>query len=67
MCDESNDRGDNKLLVILVRIYDKESSSIKTRFLDMPICNDGTGEGVFNTLEDILRYMSDWMQVAEQQ
>ena len=37
LCDESNDQGDNKCFVILVRLYDTELGKTLTRFLDMPV------------------------------
>ena len=56
MCDESNDRNEEKNLVILVRLYDDESNSVKTRFLDMPMCNIGTAQSVFSKIEQCLEW-----------
>lgn len=53
--DESNDRGNDKLLVILARVYDDETSRVETKFLDMPVCNSGTAENMFNAIDKVLR------------
>ena len=51
LVDESNDKGDDKCVIILVRIFDRELSEIVTKFLDIPICNIGTGESLFNCID----------------
>lgn len=53
MIDESNDRGQNKQLVILARVYDKEVEKVVTKFIDMPVCNLGTGLNIFNTIDKV--------------
>ena len=53
MLDESNDSGDDKILAILVRIYDEDIYRISTRFLAMPVCNIGTAENIFNALNEV--------------
>ena len=55
LCDESNDRGADKLFVILVRIFEEENRTVSTRFLDMPVVNIGTGLNLFTALENCLR------------
>lgn len=55
MIDESNDRRTEKRLAILVRLF-TASEGTKTRLLDMPVCNDGRAEAIFNTLDELLRY-----------
>ena len=55
LCDESNDQGDDKDFVILARIYDEKEMAVRTRFLAMPTCNIGTGENLFNLLDETLR------------
>jgi hypothetical protein len=39
MCDESNDHGNDKCFVILIKVFDDDLGSTHTRFLDMPIVN----------------------------
>lgn len=65
MLDESNDRGDNKQLVILARVYDVKLSSVKTKFIDMPICNSGTGQNLFDTVDQVFRlvYYTEGYQI----
>ena len=64
LCDEGNDSND-KNFTILVRLWDKNLGKPMTRFLDMPICNIGTGEKLF---ELINKSLSDrqiaWSNVA---
>lgn len=57
LCDESTDRGisSDKNLVILVRVYDEILQKPTTRFLDMPTCNIGTADHIFNTIQSKLR------------
>lgn len=55
MIDESNDRGHNKQLVLLARLYDLEEKAVATKFIDMPICNNGTGENIFQTINRVFR------------
>lgn len=70
MCDESNDRGNDKNFVILVRVFDDNVGQVVTQFLDMPVCNRATGENLFGTLnavfenrglkwENVVGYCSD--------
>ena len=58
LCDESNDRGVDKCFAVLVRILEEESRSVKTRFIDMPVVNVGTGANLDAALDKILRYFS---------
>ncbi|KAK2185100.1 hypothetical protein NP493_246g02099 [Ridgeia piscesae] len=44
-------------LVILVKVFDAKTDHAATRFLDIPICNIGTGENIFNAIDDCLRYL----------
>jgi hypothetical protein len=53
MIDESNDKGDDKMLTILIRVYDETIQKISTRFLGIPTCNIGTGERIFNCLNEV--------------
>ncbi|XP_078315534.1 SCAN domain-containing protein 3-like [Crassostrea virginica] len=55
LCDESNDRGADKCFAVLVRIFEEESRSVKTRFIDMPVVNVGTGANLYAALDKILR------------
>lgn len=51
LCDESNTIQKEKELVILARIYDEDSLEIVTKFVDMPVCNIGTADSIFEKLE----------------
>ena len=53
MIDESNDLKAEKRLVRTFNIF----KSSKTRILDMPVCSIGTGEAIFNTVDDVFRYV----------
>lgn len=53
MIDESNDQGDDKMLAVLVRVYDQNIKRISTRFLGIPTCNIGTSENIFNCLNKL--------------
>lgn len=50
ICDESNDRYEEKNFVVLARLYNEDSCDVETRFIDMPICNIGTGQNLFDTI-----------------
>lgn len=50
LTDESNDFSGSKNVVILVRYFDAKLGRAVTRFLDMPICNAGTGELIFDAI-----------------
>ncbi|CAC5376949.1 unnamed protein product [Mytilus coruscus] len=52
MCNESNDRGNDKLFVILVRYFDSILGDTVTRFLDMPIVNIGNAQNLFDALDN---------------
>ena len=56
MIDESNDQKTDKRLAILIRMFTLTNGT-KTRMLDMPVCNDGTAEAIFNKLDAVLRYL----------
>ena len=43
LTDESNDQGGEKTLAILVKVFDPEIARAVTQFVDIPICNIGTG------------------------
>ena len=47
-CDEGNGRG-----ATLVRIFKDKSRPIKTRFIDMPVMNIGTGQNLFYAIPSI--------------
>lgn len=53
MVDESNDHRDDKCVTILVRVLDRTVKRISTRFVDLPVCNIGTGANLFNTLNEV--------------
>ena len=50
LCDEGNDV-DDKNFAILVRLWDDEQGRPVTRFLDMPVCNIGTAEKLFELID----------------
>ena len=50
---ESNDNNSEKGLFILVRVT--EPAGVATRFLDMPVVNTGTGENIFNAIDNSFR------------
>ena len=54
MCDASYDKADNKTFALLVRVFDEEVCAVRSRFLDMPICNVGTVEKLFCAIQDSL-------------
>ena len=55
LCDESNDRGDaEKLLTVLVRLFNPVSGTIVTRHLDTIGITDLTGLGIFTAVKSIL-------------
>ena len=53
MVDESNDQGGEKTMAILIRVADRSLKRIATRFLAMPICNIGTGQNLFNAINNV--------------
>ena len=50
-CDESNDTNQQKTLAIVVKYFDEVMERAITGFLDMPICNIGTAQSIFNQLD----------------
>ena len=57
LTDESNNQAGEKSLVILVKVFDAKIDRAATQFLDIPICNIGTGENIFNAIDNCLRYL----------
>lgn len=55
MIDESNDKGDDKCMVILVRIFDTNTASITTKFIGIPICNFSTAADLFEKLNTLFK------------
>lgn len=55
MCDESNNRKTDKEFVILARVYDEATLQVATRFIEMPVCNVGNAENLFEKLSEALR------------
>ncbi|KAK5873254.1 hypothetical protein PBY51_018312 [Eleginops maclovinus] len=55
MCDESNNRKTDKEFVILTRLYDEATLQVATRFLEMPICNVGNAENLYEKLSEAFR------------
>ncbi|CAC5396617.1 unnamed protein product [Mytilus coruscus] len=53
MIDESNDKGDNKKLNILVRVYNTTLQKIATHFVGIPTCNIGTSDSIFRCLDKV--------------
>ncbi|XP_047226593.1 uncharacterized protein LOC124871367 [Girardinichthys multiradiatus] len=54
MCDESNNRKGNKEFVILTRLYDEATLQVVTRFMEMPVCNVGNAENLYEKLSEAL-------------
>ena len=51
-CDESIDTNQQKTLVaIVVKYFDEVRERAVTGFLDMPICNIGTAQSIFDQLD----------------
>ena len=44
--------------VILARVYNEENLEVATKFLDLPTCNVGNAENLFNKLDITLRSVS---------
>ena len=57
LTDESNDQGGEKTLAILVKVFDPEIARAVTRFVDIPICNIGTGANIFEQIDNCFRYL----------
>lgn len=56
LCDCGSDLGaQNKDFVILVRIFDTALGEVKTRFLDMPSCNQTTAQNLFECIKSALQ------------
>ncbi|XP_054601663.1 uncharacterized protein [Nothobranchius furzeri] len=55
MCDESNNRKTDKEFVILTRLYDEATLQVATKFMEMPICNVGNAENLYEKLREALR------------
>lgn len=62
-CDEGNDRGTDKGFAILVRIFEEEFLSVKSRFLVMPIVNIVTGANLYMAMDQCPRYIYNNMHV----
>ena len=64
LCDEGNDI-DEKNFAILVQFWDDEQRKPVTRFLDMPVCNIGTAEKLFELIDTSLTEKSlAWSNVV---
>ena len=50
-CDESNDTNQQKTLAIVVKYFDEVWERAVTGFMDMPICNIGTTQSIFDQLD----------------
>lgn len=53
LCDEGNDSED-KNFAIIVRLWDNNLRKPMSRFLNMPVCNSGTGENLFDLINEAL-------------
>ena len=51
LCDEPNDTNQQKTLAIEVKYFDEVRERAVTGFLDMPICNIGTAQSIFDQLD----------------
>ncbi|KAK2157428.1 hypothetical protein NP493_1878g00006 [Ridgeia piscesae] len=62
MIDESTDRNTDKRLAVFVRYYDQGLKTAQTCLLDMPVCNGGTAQEIFDSLDGVLRKLEiDWV------
>ena len=50
MIDESNDRGGEKLLAILVCVFDDAVGTAVTRLIDIPACNVSTAAAIYEKI-----------------
>ena len=57
MTDESDDQGGEKVLVILARLLDPAIGKMATRFVDIPVCNIGNAENIFDAINTCFRYV----------
>ena len=56
LVDKSNDRGvEANDLVVLVRFFDHRVMKAVTRFIGLPIANDGTAAAIFDKVDECLR------------
>ena len=53
LCDEGTDH-DDKNFAVLVRLWDNQLGKPVSRFLDMPVCNIGTAEKLFEAINKAL-------------
>ena len=53
LCDEGSDK-DDKNFAILVRLWDSKLGRPVSRFLDMPVCNIGNAEKLFEAIDTAL-------------
>lgn len=56
MVDETTDRNTDKQLAILVRVVDGDR--VRTKFLDMPICNLSTAADLFHAIDNCFKYVN---------
>ena len=64
LCDEGTDH-DDKNFAILVRLWDDQLCKPVTRFLDMPVCNIGTAEKLFEAIDTALNVRNiPWSNVV---
>ncbi|XP_061784362.1 uncharacterized protein [Nerophis lumbriciformis] len=65
MCDESTSRDTDKDFVILARVCDPKTQEVVTRFLHMSVCNIGTEQNLFESLNTVLSDRQvDWRNVV---
>ena len=57
LTDESNDQGGEKTLAILVKMFNPEITRAVIRFVNILICNIGTGGNIFETIDNCFRYL----------
>ncbi|XP_061885006.1 uncharacterized protein LOC133635755 [Entelurus aequoreus] len=65
ICDESTSRNTDKEFVILARVYDPKTQEVVTKFLHMPVCDVGTAQDLFESLNTVLSDKKiDWRNVV---
>ncbi|KAK2154429.1 hypothetical protein LSH36_269g09031 [Paralvinella palmiformis] len=56
------DSGGEKTLAILVKVFNPEIARAVTRFVDIPMCNIGTGANIFETIDNCFSNLDNHYQ-----
>ena len=64
MVDESNDIHNDKGCAVVLRVINTDLVCVQNRFLDMPVCNRGTGANLFEAIDNSMKkYGIPWENV----